>query len=243
MNDAGPDRETHAADQTIWRRLKISAASWIGTFLVAVLGACARWEIDGLYHQRRLTATGRRTIYVFWHGRILMATYFWRCRNIVVMTSQNFDGEYIARIIGRFGFGSARGSSSRGGVRALIQMSRVLKRGSDVAFTIDGPRGPRHVAKPGALWLARRSGEAILPFHIESARRRELRSWDRFQIPRLFSPTKIWIAPPIEVSPEASDSELEEKQRLLQETLDRLTEQGRRWVEQIRGQASGVSGQ
>src|SRR5579884_3490984 len=105
---------------------------------------------------------GRGLVYTFWHREICAATWFWRKRGIVVMTSQNFDGEYIARIIRKHGYGAARGSSSRGARRALVEMIQGLQQGRDAAFTIDGPRGPRFVAKPGSVILAKATGAAIL---------------------------------------------------------------------------------
>src|ERR1700730_16828720 len=97
----------------------------------------------------------RTIIFTFWHREIVAATWFWRKRGIVVMTSRNFDGEYIARIIQKHGYGAARGSSSRGATRALVEMIKSLKDGRDAAFTVDGPRGPRFVAKPGSVLLAK----------------------------------------------------------------------------------------
>ena len=122
---------------------------------------------------------GRQPILALWHGRILPATLYWRDRGIVVMTSQNFDGEWIARIIARFGFRAARGSTSRGGARALVQLRRELAAGQPAAFTVDGPRGPARVAQPGAVWLAGATGHPVLPFHIEADRCWTARSWDR----------------------------------------------------------------
>ena len=97
----------------------------------------------------------------FWHGRILSGTLYFQRRGIVVITSENFDGEWIARIIERFGFGTARGSSSRGGLRAMLQLVRDMEKGKPAAFTLDGPRGPARVAQPGAIWLARATGLPI----------------------------------------------------------------------------------
>src|SRR6187401_915826 len=106
-----------------------------------------RWQSIGGSHLDDILTTGNRAIFTFWHGRIFPATYYWRNRGIVVMTSMNLDGEAIAQCILRFGYGAARGSSSRGGLRALAEMIRLVRAGRDTAFTIDGPRGPRYVAK------------------------------------------------------------------------------------------------
>ena len=108
---------------------------------MAMLGATYRWRVDGREHYDAIVASGRQPIFAFWHGRILAATLFWRDRGIVVITSENFDGEWIARVIERFGYGTARGSSSRGAVRALVRLKRGLEAGAPAAFTLDGPEG------------------------------------------------------------------------------------------------------
>ncbi len=171
-------------------------------------------------------------IYTFWHREIFSATWFWRKRGIVVMTSQNFDGEYIARIIQKHGYGAARGSSSRGAARALAEMARSLRRSRDAAFTIDGPRGPRFVAKRGSVLLARSTGAAMVCFHIALAKAYVFRkSWDQTQFPHPFSRAAIFIAPPIFVPSGASTEQLESKQQEVQAALDQLRSRGEQWAE------------
>jgi lysophospholipid acyltransferase (LPLAT)-like uncharacterized protein len=165
---------------------------------------------------------GRPPIFAFWHGRILPATFFWRDRGIVVITSANFDGEWIARIIARFGYRSARGSTSRGGSRALVQLRRELASGHPVAFTVDGPRGPARVAQPGAVWLAGATGHPILPFHIEASSHWTAKSWDATQVPKPFATVGISVGAPIEVPANGSeDARLQQLQRL-ESTLNEL---------------------
>ncbi len=158
----------------------------------------------------------------FWHGRILPATVYFRRRGIVVITSENFDGEWIAGIIERFGYGTARGSTSRGAVRALVQLKRDMAAGKPAAFTLDGPRGPAQVAQPGAVWLAKATGNPIVPFHIESDRHWTAKSWDRTQIPRPWSTVAIAIGEPIEVPPGADDEAMEQARLTLEATLKSL---------------------
>ncbi len=155
--------------------------------------------MDGFSHYESIVASGKQPIFAFWHGRILPATLFWKNRGIVVITSQNFDGEWIAGIIRRFGYGTARGSSSRGGARALVQLRRHLAEGRPAAFTIDGPRGPARVAQPGAVFLAGATGHPILPFHVEADRFWTMNSWDRTQIPKPWSQVRVAIGEPIYV--------------------------------------------
>ena len=215
---------------TRWQRFQIFVASWIGYFAVLLIGRTLRWEINGWENWEAAREPGKGLIYTFWHREIFAATWFWRKRGIVVMTSQNFDGEYIARIIERHGYGAARGSSSRGATRALVEMVRCHRRGLDTAFTIDGPRGPRFVAKRGSVQLAKATGAAILCFHISTRRAIVFsRSWDQFQIPWPFTRAVIFIAPPIFVAHDADAAELDRRQEQVQATLDEIRARGEAW--------------
>src|SRR5512132_869892 len=182
--------------QSQLRKAALIAA--VGAPVVRALGTTYRWRVDGYEHYDAIVASGKQPIFAFWHGRILPATLFWKNRDIVVITSHNFDGEWIAGIIRRFGYGTARGSSSRGGARALVQLRRDLAAGRPGAFTVDGPRGPARVVQPGVVWLAGATGHPILPYHVEASRAWTLKSWDRTQIPRPFSTVAIAIGAPIE---------------------------------------------
>ena len=202
----------------------------MGYALIGLIGRTLRWEVKGWEHWAGARERGQGLVYSFWHREIFAATWFWRERGIVVMTSQNFDGEYIARIIRKHGYGTARGSSSRGAARALAEMVAGLKGGKDAAFTIDGPRGPRFVAKPGAVILARATGAAILCFHIALRRAYVFqKSWDLFQIPWPFSQAAVFIAPPIAVPPDANEAQQEQALEKVQATLENLQKQGEEW--------------
>jgi lysophospholipid acyltransferase (LPLAT)-like uncharacterized protein len=192
-------------------RLKVGAIAMAGYRAIGALGRTLRWRVEGLGHLESLVGAGREPILAFWHGRILPATYYFRRRGIVVITSENFDGEWIARIITRFGYGTARGSTTRGGRKALLQLARELKRGRAVGFTVDGPRGPARRVQPGAVWLAKATGNPILPFHIEAASHWTIRSWDRTQIPKPFSLLGLAVGEPLEVPAGADRIALEEK--------------------------------
>jgi len=188
--------------------------------LIGALGATWRWRIDGLNHYDAVTAGGRQPIIAFWHGRILPVTLCFRDRGIVVITSQNFDGEWIARIIHRFGYGTARGSSSRGGARALVQLRRDLGGGRAVAFPLDGPRGPARVAQPGAVWLAGATGHPLLPIHLEASHAWTMKSWDRTQVPKPFARVSMAMEAPIYVESLADDV-LAAAAAALNDSLDR----------------------
>ena len=210
------------------KRFEASAIASVGYRAVAALGSTLRWRTEGLEHLERVAAGGRQPIMAFWHGRILPATYYFRRRGIVVITSENFDGEWIAGIIERFGYGTARGSTSRGGRKALLQLRRDLAEGRPVGFTLDGPRGPARIAQPGAVWLAKATGHPVLPFHLEASRYWELGSWDRTQIPKPYATVAIVMGEPFEVAAGAGDADLEDARLALQ---DRLAALERRAIE------------
>jgi lysophospholipid acyltransferase (LPLAT)-like uncharacterized protein len=204
------------------KRIEAAAISIAGYRLVAALGATYRWRTEGLEHFDAVLRGGRQPIMAFWHGRILPATVYFRRRGIVVITSENFDGEWIAGIIERFGYGTARGSTSRGGLKALLQLSRDLAAGKPAGFTIDGPRGPARVAQPGAVWLAKTTGNPVLPFHLEANRHWTANSWDRTQIPKPFATVALAMGEPFDVAADAGDDGLEGARRELESRLHTL---------------------
>ena len=108
--------------------------------MIRLIGLTLRYEVDG---EDYFIQGPRPAIYTFWHNQIVCAVNYYRDERIVVLTSRHFDGEYIARIIKKFGYGTARGSSTRGALRGLLELKNCLQSGTDVAFTIDGPKGPR----------------------------------------------------------------------------------------------------
>jgi lysophospholipid acyltransferase (LPLAT)-like uncharacterized protein len=209
----------------VWResrreRFQVAAIAAVLYPVVVALGWTLRWRIEGREHLEALTSAGQPYILSLWHGRILPLMLFFRRRGLVVITSENFDGEWIARILTRFGYGTARGSSSRNARAALRQMIRDVRAGRSTAFTLDGPRGPARVAKPGAAWLASASGAPLLPCHAEATHSWELHSWDRTQIPRPFSRVALVIGEPITVPPHLTDAGQDEAGRLLESGID-----------------------
>lgn len=210
-------------------RLIIRAADLFFSFLIRGICSTLRWEIRGLEHLDSILSSGHLPIFTFWHTCILSATWFWRDRGIVVMSSVSRDAEYTGRVIKRFGYGTARGSSTRGGGRAMAEMAQCLNNGLEVAFTIDGPRGPAYEAKPGAVTLARHTGQAILPFQIALDKSIALSSWDRLTIPLPFTRALVLIAEPIYVPRELNSEGATTKQAALQAALDRLRNEGEVW--------------
>lgn len=224
------------------KRVLIRAADLAFYALIKLIGRTARFEVIDWENHDQTTENGGLPIYVFWHDRIFLTTYWWRQRKIVVMTSQSFDGEYIARFIQRFGYGAVRGSSTRGAVGAVVEMARLMRAGCTTAFTIDGPKGPPYVAKMGAVLLAKKSGHPIMPVTMTLARCWKVPSWDSFQIPKPFTRARVYVAPPIRVPADADEATLQAKRDELQQALDDLNRRGDEWRAEIAGQAGTVNG-
>ena len=207
---------------SISQQFKAAAIAALGTPLIEALGGTYDWRESGAQHFDEVRRQGRQPILALWHGRILSATLYFRDRGIVAMTSENFDGEWVARLMRRFGYHAARGSTSRGGTRALVQLRRDMAAGYPAAFTVDGPRGPARVVQPGAVWLAGATGNPIVPFHIEASRFWTINSWDRHQVPKPGSEVAIAIGAPIDVPAKADESAIEELRQTLEQALGRL---------------------
>ncbi len=223
-------KEEGARTFSFWQRTQVFIATWAGYFAILFIGRTLRWEVIGWPNWEAARKNGKGLIYTFWHREIFAATWFWRKRGIVVMTSRNFDGEYIARIIQLHGYGASRGSSSRGAWRALGEMIRSHRQGLDTAFTIDGPRGPRFVAKRGSVLLAKATGASILCFHAAARRRFIFRkSWDQTEFPLPFSRAAVFIAPPIVVPRDASESLMDAKLQEVQASLEELRARAEKW--------------
>src|SRR5215218_8880741 len=208
---------------TLKQRLVVRAAGLVFPLLIRAVGSTLRFNVEGREHWDEAARGGRLPIYTFWHDRIFAGTYFFRGRRIVIMTSQSFDGEYIARFIQRLGYGAVRGSSTRGGVGALVELTRLVRRGCPAGFSIDGPRGPRHVAKMGAVLLAKKTGQPVLPFGVNAERFWSLGSWDRMQIPKPFSRVRVRFAPPLLVPDDADEAALAAARDELQSSLERVS--------------------
>ncbi len=182
------------------------------------LGGGYSYRFVGRQHLDRLVDAGQPHILALWHGRILEVMLALRDRGYVSLVSENFDGEWIARLSAHFGFGAFRGSSSRGGARALVQAQRLLADGDSLLFTLDGPRGPKRVAQPGAVWLAGASGCPILPVRLEADRFLTTSTWDAHQFPAPGATITASFAEPIWVA-EGLDESGREAERLKLETV------------------------
>jgi lysophospholipid acyltransferase (LPLAT)-like uncharacterized protein len=197
--------------------------TWTGFLAIRLIGPTLDVAVS-LEEGAPTTLATRPMVLAFWHSCIFPATYVWRNLQIRVMSSDSFDGEWTGRIIRKFGFVKVRGSSSRGAVRALLGMRRELEQGWAVAFTIDGPRGPRFVAKPGPVLLARATSAPMVAFHIAVEKAWILNTWDRSMIPKPFSRALLRVGRQIVVPADADDSQKERFHGELQMALERVRE-------------------
>lgn len=208
---------------TLRQRIVLNIIIFFGYGIIRLLGPTLRVAVsyeDGA--QEKLDA--RPLVASFWHSCMIPATYIFRDMGIRVMSSFSYDGEYMGRIIRKFGFVAVKGSSSRNPVRALLGLRRALDEGWTVGFTLDGPRGPRHKVKPGPVALARSAGLAMTTFHAAVEKGWTLNSWDRMVIPRPFSKVLVRVGKLIAVPKDASDEDLARYTDELQATLDRVYE-------------------
>lgn len=206
---------------TLRQRIVLSLIVGAGYWFIRLLGPTLRVSVS--YEEgAQKTLDQRPLVASFWHSCMIPATYLFRNMGIRVMSSFSYDGEYMGRIIRRFGFVAVKGSSSRNPVRALLGLRRALAEGWTVAFTLDGPRGPRHKVKPGPVALGRSTGLALTTFHAAVDKAWVLNSWDRMMIPMPFSRVLVRVGKLIPVPTEASDADLERYTAELQATLDRV---------------------
>ena len=208
---------------TLPQRIQLTLVSWIVPVLLRLIGCTLRMTITYEEGSIRGLDDIQPGIFPFWHQCVLTAAYLFRNRGIGVLTSLSRDGEYIARVIRRLGFVPVRGSSSRGGGRGLLEMQKMVEAGDAVAFTIDGPRGPRHVAKMGPVLLARMTSVPVTPFYVAVERGWVLKTWDATTIPQPFSRVYVRVSRKIFVPPDADDAALDRYHAEIQASLERVT--------------------
>jgi lysophospholipid acyltransferase (LPLAT)-like uncharacterized protein len=203
------------------QRLLLWLIVTLGTNAVRLLGATLHYEVSS-EEGDTMDPSARPMVWAFWHQCLVVTSYQFRDHDIAVLTSLSFDGECISRIIEKFGYRAVRGSSRRGALGALLGARREIEAGRAVAFTVDGPLGPAHVAKPGPVMLARLTGAPVVAFHVGLQRAWTLHSWDSTLVPKPFSRAVARFSKPIHVPADAKDSQIEGYVAELQAALDRV---------------------
>jgi lysophospholipid acyltransferase (LPLAT)-like uncharacterized protein len=218
-----PAAITDDSPRFTWRqRMTLAIVPLLASLLIRMIGATLRYSVS--IEDPRGTEFAPGTIYAFWHQCLFTASYRYRSRGIAVLISRSFDGELIARVVQRFGYRPVRGSRSRGAVAGLMEMGRALENGYAVAFTADGPRGPRFVAKPGPLLLSRTQNAPVRALHLGVKSAWRLNSWDGFVIPKPFSRVVLRMSAPLQLPSMATDAQVEQFHAQLQRQLDAARE-------------------
>ena len=200
------------------------------------VGLTGRYGLRALFRTLHIQRTGQHpplrlgeertpVIFVFWHGRLVPLIHVHRHQRTVVLVSEHRDGDYVARLLHHFGFGTVRGSSTRGGVRGLKGLIRAARRGWDLAITPDGPRGPSRELKLGALTVARITGLPLVPVGVGVTSAWRIRSWDGLLVPKPFSTVRVAYGPPTFVPRNPDQADIDEVAASLQRTLGDLSGQ------------------
>jgi lysophospholipid acyltransferase (LPLAT)-like uncharacterized protein len=194
-----------------------------GATVIRLLGATWRIRVEEEEFFERARALSPRVIFAVWHGRMLPYAFTHRNRRVHVLASEHRDGEMLGQTIRRLGFGHVRGSSTRGGTRAILALTETVRAGLDVGLTVDGPRGPRGVVKPGVVEVARQTGAAIVPITSASDRHRVFKSWDAFELPLPFARVVVRYGEPILVDPGLDREGVEARRLDVERELTRIT--------------------
>ena len=205
-------------------------SSLVLKILILAIGSSLRWRIEDP-NRLLMDRHSKPAIFVMWHNRLFLIPYlFWKYWNIfqrgkvAVMVSTSKDGGYLVRVLERFNLICVRGSSSRRGNAALLEMTRLVEAGADAGITPDGPRGPKYQVADGVISLAQLTGAPIIPISYVLSRKIELNSWDSFMIPLPFGRATLRVGTPVNVSAAAGAEEREHKRLELETILKSLSE-------------------
>jgi lysophospholipid acyltransferase (LPLAT)-like uncharacterized protein len=186
--------------------------------LARAIGSTLRFKLVG----KELIDLRSPAIYLMWHGRTFIPGQFHRGKGVYVIISHSRDGEMQNRIFRRLGFSVIRGSTGRGGERALVESIRVLRAGNSMAITPDGPRGPAGVVQKGVMLMAKKSGVPLIPVGASARHRKLFRSWDQYLVPWPFSLCSLVAGERFLVPPDATDVQIEEIRQKVEAEMHRL---------------------
>jgi len=204
------------------KKLKFLIVGILGSWLIKLLASTIRIYDYPIGFNKKAKDTP--AIYTFWHCMLLIPTYVGMNSKIQVLISQHTDGEYIAQVLSRLGFGVIRGSTTRGGARALKALVDKAREGYPIAITPDGPRGPRFIVQSGTIYLGKKTQVPIIPVAVGFSSYWELPSWDRFRIPKPFSRALMFYGDPIQIPSNINEEEMERYRLLLEQTMKEMTE-------------------
>lgn len=192
-------------------------------YFIRLLNLTYRYEFIGLNHKNdaKATSPNQAFIYALWHQNLIGAIFSHIGEHFTMIISESKDGELVAVTCKKFGHRPARGSSTRGGKKAVIQILRNMNQGFPGALSVDGPKGPAHVVKPGVIEIARQSQAAILPLSAYPTKFWTLeKSWDQFRIPKPFSKIVVVIGEPITIEPEVPREQFNDYAKLVGDKIE-----------------------
>lgn len=197
----------------------IGRLAWYIIFLIGKTLRITQYGSDGEFY----ADGGKPMIYAVWHGRMVVPLYCRRNSGVSIIVSEHRDGELVTASVYASGNKAVRGSTTRGGAKALAQMIRLVKKGDKVCFTPDGPRGPRHTLQSGVVYVAAKTGVPIVPITASARRAHYFKSWDAFQLPKPFSKTALVIGEPYIVTGGTDEENIEYHRREIERRLRELT--------------------
>ena len=204
-----PAPRARPSEQSTALRPRENAVASLGAAALNALMSTCRYGREGVEHYDQFWRAGKPVIFTLWHGRLLPCTHYHRQQGVVTLISQHRDGEYITRVVRRWGYTAVRGSTTRGGLEALRELIQHVRAGRSLAITPDGPKGPREKMKPGPVLIAQRTGAPIIPVVSGASRASYFGGWDRFMIPHPFARLRISYGEPVFVPRRASESEIQ----------------------------------
>lgn len=202
-------------------KIKLFAIGFLGSILIRILIGTMTIEERPDKYPRKLKQQGKGVLYAIWHSCMLVSSYTGRNLGTKVLISRHTDGEYIAQVVKWLGFSTVRGSTTRGGVNALLALIKKSQEGTSIAITPDGPRGPRFIVQPGIIFLGQKTNYPIIPVSLGLTNYWKLPSWDGFRIPKPFSRAILIYGDPIKIPPDIKKDEIEEYRVLLEETMNK----------------------
>ena len=219
-----PSSANSMADRPgIRQRIVEGLIGFVGALVIMLLGLTLRIRRYGVENIEQARTAAGNVIYAVWHGRLLLMTYVQRQEGVKVLVSTHRDGEYIARIITRLGFGTVRGSTTRGATKAVLNLLDAGNRKHDIGITPDGPRGPREHCQAGAIYLAKKAALPIIPIGVSHRSGLVLKSWDRFMIPLPFSKCAVVYGRARVYDGSVSEASIEEARLDLEQHLKTVT--------------------
>lgn len=182
------------------KKISLFLSVHLGHFFLNLLATTWRYEVQGWDACQAAAKSGKPQIWITWHGRLILSTWYARHQHIATMISRSADGELIARVVQKMGYVTARGSSSRGGTVAALALLDLIKNGKTAAMICDGPRGPIYKMKPGPAFLAIQSGATVTPVIGAADRAWIFKSWDHFMLPKPFAKVFLLFGEQIQVT-------------------------------------------